>query len=269
MRILFVADVVGSPGREACALAVPALRRRVGADACVINAENAAAGAGLTRKVVDELLACGGDVLTGGNHLWDKKEVFDFVDDETRLVRPLNYPPGTPGRGVVTVNLPGGRALSVINLMGRVFMQPLDDPFRAANEALSRIREEGGGPVVVVDFHAEATSEKVAMGWFLDGRVSAVIGTHTHVATADARVLPGGTAYITDVGMTGPFDSVIGVEKELAIRKLRTLMPVRFHPAEKDVRLSAVVVDVDDETGHARSIERLEERVADAGSRRE
>lgn len=263
MRILFVADVVGGAGRETCARLLPALRRRVGADLCVLNAENAASGAGVTRKILDELLDAGADVFTGGNHIWDKKEVFDFIEEEPRLLRALNYPPGAPGRGVGTFRTAGGEAISIVSLMGRVFMPALDDPFRAANDALSRLRSEGGGPIVLVDFHAEATSEKVAMGWFLDGRVTAVIGTHTHVATADARILPGGTAYITDAGMTGPHDSVIGVEKELAIRRLRTQLPVRFHPAEKDRRLSAVVIEADDRSGRALSIERMEEAIPD------
>jgi hypothetical protein len=216
----------------------------------------------VTRKILDEILSAGGDVFTSGNHLWDKKDVLDFIDDDPHLLRPLNYPPGTPGRGM-GIFPAGGAQVAVMNLMGRVFMQPLDDPFRAANEALSRIRSEGGDPVILVDFHAEATSEKVAMGWFLDGRVTAVIGTHTHVATADERVLPGGTAYITDAGMTGHFDSVIGVEKELAIRRFRAQLPVRFHPAERDRRLCGVLIDADERTGRARSIERFEERLPD------
>ncbi len=265
MRILFVADVVGSAGREACLRLLRPLRARVKADVCVVNVENAAAGAGVTRRILEEVLSAGGDIFTSGNHVWDKKEVLDFIEEDARLLRPLNYPPGTPGRGFGVFHA-GGSTITVMSLMGRVFMQPLDDPFRAVNEALARTHSEGGGPVVLVDFHAEATSEKVAMGWFLDGRATAVIGTHTHVATADERVLPGGTAYITDAGMTGPFDSVIGVEKELAIRKLRTQLPVRFHPAEKDRRLSAVLIEADERTGRALTIERIQEKLAD-GSR--
>lgn len=263
MRILFVADVVGSAGREACARLLPALRRRVGADFCIVNAENAASGAGVTRKILNELLGAGADAFTGGNHIWDRKEVFDFIDDEPRLLRALNYPPGTAGRGYGTFRAANGTSVSVLSLMGRVFMPPLDDPFRAANDALSRLRSEGAGPVVFVDFHAEATSEKIAMGWFLDGRVTAVIGTHTHVPTADAHILPAGTAYMTDAGMTGPYDSVIGVEKDLAIRRMRSHLPVRFQPAEKDRRLAAVLVEADDRSGRALSIERIEERLPD------
>jgi metallophosphoesterase (TIGR00282 family) len=238
------------------------LRRDVGADLVIVNGENAAGGAGLTQATAEELFAAGADVITTGNHVWDKREALTLLEREPRIVRPANYPEGSPGKGVVVVSAAGTR-IAVVNLMGRVFMPLLDDPFRAADRILDELA--GSARVVLVDFHAEATSEKSAFAWYLDGRVSAVVGTHTHVATADARVLPGGTAFITDVGMTGPFDSVIGVRKEQAIERFRTSRSIPYETADGDVRLSAVTVDVDSASGRALAIERIELAESDGG----
>jgi len=257
MRILFVGDVVGRPGREILARRLRRLRARQRADLVIVNAENAAGGIGLTPQTAREIFAAGADVLTGGNHSWDKREIFPFLDERPDVLRPANFPEGTPGRGVHVAATAGGRSVAVVNLQGRVFLDPIEDPFRAADRILADL--DGGPRVVVVDFHAEATSEKIAMGWYLDGRATAVLGTHTHVPTADARVLPGGTAYVTDVGMTGPYDSVIGVRKEQAIERFLSQRPVRYSVAEDDVRIAAVVVEADPATGRAVSIERADD----------
>jgi hypothetical protein len=262
MRILFVGDVVGAPGRRIVRQRLKGLKRGIGADLTIVNGENVAGGAGLTTATAEELFAAGADVITTGNHVFDKREVLGLLEREPRLLRPANYPEGSPGAGVVVVPV-AGTSVAVLNLMGRVFMPLLDDPFRAADRILDEIR--GFARVVVVDFHAEATSEKMAFAWSLDGRVSAVLGTHTHVATADARVLPGGTAFITDVGMTGPFDSVIGVKKEQAIERFRTSRSIPYETAEGDVRLAAVRVDVDPASGRALAIERIELKESDGG----
>jgi hypothetical protein len=264
MRILFIGDVFGRPGR---ALLRSSLRRIVdlhAIDFVIANVENAAAGFGLTREVGEELLRLGIDAMTSGNHIWDRKEGLAYVEAEPRLLRPVNYPPGAPGRGTMIGYTADRRAVGIVNLMGRVFMPPVDDPFAAARreaEALAATTR-----IVVVDFHAEATSEKIAMGWFLDGSVTAVIGTHTHVQTADNRVLPGGTAYITDVGMTGPHESIIGTERESTLRRFLTGLPARFEVATGDPRLHAVVIEADEETGRARAIERLSLTPADLGA---
>jgi len=255
LRILFVGDVVGAPGRRIVRKHLKGLIREVGAELTIVNGENAAGGAGLTAPTAEELLGAGAQVITTGNHVWDKRDVVAVLERDPRVLRPANYPEGSPGRGVALVDV-GGTRVAVVNLMGRVFMPLTDDPFRAADRILADLR--GEARVVVVDFHAEATSEKSAMGWALDGRVSAVLGTHTHVATADARILPGGTAFITDVGMTGPFDSVIGVKKEQAIERFRTSRSIPYETAEHDVRLAAVTVDVDPASGRATAITRVE-----------
>ncbi len=265
MRILFVGDVVGAPGRRIVRERLRALKRDVGADLTIVNGENAAGGAGLTTATAEELFAAGADVLTTGNHVWDKREALGLLDREPRILRPANYPEGSPGAGVVVVTAAGTR-VAVVNLMGRVFMPLVDDPFRAADRIIDELR--GSAPVVLVDFHAEATSEKTAFAWYLDGRVAAVLGTHTHVATADARVLPGGTAFMADVGMTGPFDSVIGVKKEQAIERFRTSRSIPYETADGDVRLAAVRVDVDPASGTATAIERIELRETDGGGPR-
>jgi len=265
MRILFVGDVVGAPGRRIARLRLKALKRDVGADLTIVNGENAAGGAGLTTATAEELFAAGADVITTGNHVWDKREALGLLDREPRILRPANYPEGSPGAGWVVV--PAAETeVAVLNLMGRVFMPLVDDPFRAADRILDEIRSEAR--VVIVDFHAEATSEKMAFAWYLDGRVAAVLGTHTHVATADARILPGGTAFITDVGMTGPFDSVIGVKKEQAIERFRTSRSIPYETADGDVRLAAVRIDVDPVSGRALAIERIELAENDSGGTR-
>lgn len=265
MRILFVGDIVGAPGRRIARLRLKGLARDVGADLTIVNGENAAGGAGLTMATAEELFAAGADVITTGNHVWDKREALGLLEREPRILRPANYPEGSPGAGVVVVTAAETK-VAVVNLMGRVFMPLLDDPFRAADRILDELR--GSARVVLVDFHAEATSEKMAFAWYLDGRVAAVLGTHTHVATADARILPGGTAFITDVGMTGPFDSVIGVKKEQAIERFRTSRSIPYETADGDVRLAAVRVDVDSLSGRALAIERIELSESDALGKR-
>lgn len=254
-RLLFVGDIVGKPGRDILRRALPRLVAREGIDLVVANVENAAGGFGITRETAEAILASGVHVMTTGNHVWDKKEALDYVAREPRLLRPVNYPAGAPGRGAAVFTSPGGLDVAVINAMGRVHMPLVDDPFRALDEAVSQMRERT--PIVVVDFHAEVTSEKIALAWHLDGRVTLVVGTHTHVVTADERLLPGGTAAITDVGMTGPHDSVIGVEKEPAIARFLNGLPTRFETATGDARLNAVLVDVDAATGRATAIRRV------------
>jgi metallophosphoesterase (TIGR00282 family) len=255
MQLLFVGDIVGKPGRDLVRRGVAALSRAYGLDAVIVNAENAAGGFGITRETGDAILASGVDVMTSGNHVWDKKEALSYISEEPRLLRPLNYPAGAPGRGLTIIPGRNGPGVAVINVMGRVHMPLVDNPFAAVLAAVDEARRQT--PVIVVDFHAEATSEKVAFGGHLDGRVTAVVGTHTHVQTADERVLPGGTAYITDVGMTGPHDSVIGVEKEVAIARFVNSLPGKFDTATGDPRLHAVLIDADAETGRARQITRL------------
>ncbi|MGE5358733.1 MAG: TIGR00282 family metallophosphoesterase [Bacteroidales bacterium] len=255
MKILFIGDIFGRPGRDLVRHGLDALVEETGADAVVANVENAAGGFGITREVGDAIAGYGVDVMTSGNHVWDKKEALDYIGAEPRILRPANYPAGVPGRGSYVARLSNGHTLGVINLMGRVFMHAIDDPFAVAVAEVEAIKRQAR--VIMVDFHAEATSEKIAMGWHLDGRVAAVVGTHTHVQTADERVLPGGTAYITDVGMTGPYDSIIGSEKQAVLTRFRTGLPTRFEPATGDPKLHAVVIDADDETGRARSIKRL------------
>ncbi len=256
MKILVVGDVVGHPGRAILRQALPVARARYAPEYVVANAENAAGGFGITKEICDELLDLGIDCLTSGNHIWDKKEILGVVDLLPQLLRPANYPPRQPGRGSHVGATRRGVPVATLNLSGRVFMGgAIDDPFRCGAAEVERLRREAR--VIIVDIHAEATSEKVALGYYLDGRASLVCGTHTHVPTADERVLPKGTAYITDIGMTGPYDSVIGVEKEAIIERFLTGMPTRFETAKGDPRFAAVVVDVDEETGHARSLERL------------
>jgi hypothetical protein len=259
MKLLFIGDVVGRPGRTAMTALLAPLREELGVDAVVANGENLAGGAGVTQDTAREMFAAGVDVLTGGNHLFDKRDSLAYIAGNDRIIRPANYPPGTPGHVLARVEVPGG-TLAVGGVLGRVFMRPLDDPFRAADD-LVRTAKESGARYLVVDVHAEATSEKIALGWHLDGRASLVAGTHTHTPTADARVLPGGTAYITDTGMTGPYDSVIGMQKEGVLEHFKTGMNARFKPAEHDVRLLGVLVDLDETTGMARGIERVERKL--------
>ena len=260
MRILFIGDIFGRPGRTIVRERLTGLVKTHGIDLVIANAENSAAGFGITGPLAEELFDLGIEVLTTGNHVWDKREIIDYLQmsdgnphsPARRLLRPANYPAGMPGWGIYQgkkKDVP----YAVINLQGRVFMSSNDDPFRVADQLL----KDTAAKIILVDIHAEATSEKISMGWYLDGRVTAVLGTHTHVPTADERVLPKGTAYITDVGMTGPYDGVIGVKKELVLDRFLTNMPTRFEPAAGDPRLCAVVIDCDESTGHSRSIERL------------
>jgi len=257
MNILLIGDVVGNPGRTILKKALPVVFRKYDVDYCVANVENAAGGFGVTKEVCDEILDAGVDCLTSGNHVWDKKEIIGVVDLIPQLLRPLNYPARQPGRGSHVGKGKRSRVpVATLNLSGRVFMHgAMDDPFALGLREVERLRKEAR--VVLVDMHGEATSEKVAIGRYFDGLVSAVVGTHTHVPTCDHRVLPGGTAYCTDLGMTGPYDSVIGVEKDAVLHRFLTGMPSRFETAKGDPRFAAVVVDVDEETGKARSIDRM------------
>jgi metallophosphoesterase (TIGR00282 family) len=256
MNVLMVGDIFGDSGRAALAKLLPKLRQQHAIDVAVVNIENAAGGFGVTPQIARTVLEAGGvDVLTSGNHIWDKKEIIPYIGKENLLLRPANFPEGTPGSGYITVKA-GPHRVAVLNLMGRVFMNPIDCPFRKADEIVAELRRET--PVVLVDMHAEATSEVMALGWYLDGRVSAVVGTHRHVQTSDERILPGGTAYITDLGMTGPVDSVIGVDKDIIIQRFLTQMPIRFEPAKGPAALRGVVIVVDPDTGRATSIQRLD-----------
>jgi 2',3'-cyclic-nucleotide 2'-phosphodiesterase len=261
MRLLFIGDIFGRPGRNIVRERLPLLVADRKVDLVIANGENAAAGFGITPPLVDELLGYGIEVLTTGNHVWDKREIIDFFERADgnpngiarRVLRPANYPAGTPGYGVFEGRSRSGADFAVVNLQGRVFMANNDDPFRAVDSILEKIKAK----LILVDIHAEATSEKIAMGWYLDGRVTALVGTHTHVPTADERVLPKGTAYITDVGMTGPYDSVIGVEKELILQRFLTSIPVRFEAAKDDPRFCAVLIECDANSGRASAIERI------------
>jgi metallophosphoesterase (TIGR00282 family) len=254
-RLLFVGDIVGRPGRDLLRRGLAALVAHHRIDLVVANVENAAAGFGITPDLADDLMQYGVHVMTGGNHTFDKREILPYFADQPRLLRPANLPAGAPGRGRYVARAANGVQVGVINLMGRVFMTAIDDPFRMALAEVAAIA--GEARVILVDFHAEATSEKSALGWHLDGRVAAVVGTHTHVQTADERLLPGGTAYITDVGMTGPHDSVIGVERGAIVQRFLTALPQRFETASENPRLNAVIITADEATGHGVSIERL------------
>jgi len=255
MNILFIGDIVGRPGRELIRKGLRGLIDHHGVDFTIANAENAAAGFGVTKDIGDALLDWGVDVMTSGNHIFDKREVIPYITSQPRLLRPANYPADVPGRGSYLAQTGDGRAVGIVNVMGRVFMTPIDDPFAGVLTEIDGLRSKTR--VIVVDFHAEATSEKIAMGWHLDGKVTAVVGTHTHVQTADERVLPRGTAYLTDVGMTGPHDSIIGVEIDAALGRFLTGLPAKFETATGNPRLNAVIVDADEQTGRANSIERV------------
>lgn len=254
MRILFIGDVVGSPGRDMITTYLPRLQKKYKAHVTIINGENAASGKGITAKIYRSFLEAGANAVTLGNHTWDNKEIFEFIEDAKYLVRPANFPDQTPGKGYCFLNI-NGIEVAIINLQGRTFLPPLDCPFKKVDELINEIQKRTN--IIFVDFHAEATSEKQAMGWYLDGKVSAVVGTHTHVQTADNRILPNGTAYITDVGMTGPYDGILGVEREAVLKRFMTSLPVRFEVATGREQLSAVVVDVDQKTGKALKIERI------------
>ncbi len=255
MNLLFIGDIVGRPGRDMVQKGLGALVEHYDIDCTIANAENSAAGFGITRDIGAALLDWGVDVMTSGNHIWDKKEVLEYIGGEPRLLRPANYPAGVPGRGSYVAQTRDGRSVGVINVMGRVFMTPIDDPFAVVLREIEAIRHRTR--IIFVDMHAEATSEKIAMGWHLDGKVTAVVGTHTHVQSADERILPNGTAYMTDAGMTGPHDSIIGMEREPSLARFLNGMPSRFEPASANPRLNGAVVEADDKTGRARKITRI------------
>lgn len=254
MKVLLVGDVCGRPGRAAFSKYVHKLKKEKSIDIVIVNGENAAAGKGLTRKALDELYAGGADVITSGNHIWDKKDVLQFIDDEPFLVRPANYPDGAPGKGYCIYPFKA-KNIGVMNLCGRAFMPPMDCPFQKADSLLEEIKE--ACDIIILDFHAETTSEKLAMARYLDGRVSVVVGTHTHVQTADERIFPNGTAYISDLGMVGPIDSILGVQSDLIIDKFLTCRPVKFEIPDSACEFGAVLVDFDDETNKVKSIERI------------
>jgi 2',3'-cyclic-nucleotide 2'-phosphodiesterase len=260
VNILFVGDVFGSAGRHIVREHLPHVVETNSVDLLVINGENAAGGFGITPSLAEEIFDMGAHVITTGNHIWDKREIFEYMtvpaeshERARRVLRPANYAVGTPGFGVYQGELPSGQSYAVLNLQGRVFMSSCDDPFRKADELLNKLTAK----VILLDIHAETTSEKVALGWYLDGRVTAVVGTHTHIPTADARVLPGGTAFITDVGMSGPYDSVIGVETELVLNRFLTGMPGKFEAAKGNPKMCAVLIGCDGGTGRAHSIQHL------------
>ena len=255
MNILFIADIFGAPGRRAVRDLLPGLVSSLEIDFLIANVENAAAGFGVTKDILEEMKSLGVECMTSGNHIWDRREVLPILDQEPLLLRPHNYPPGVPGCGSKVFRTRAGTPIGVLNLMGRVFMNDIEDPFRVADREVDILSEHA--KVIFVDFHAEATAEKIALCWHLDGRVSALVGTHTHVQTADERIFPKGTGYITDAGMTGPHDSMIAVQKELAIRKFLTQLPTRFEPATGDVKLHGVHLEIDDKTGSCRRIERV------------
>jgi metallophosphoesterase (TIGR00282 family) len=254
LRVLFIGDIIGEPGRKTLRAHMRGLTDRHRPDVVIANGENAAGGFGITPDIADELFSLGIHVLTSGNHVWDKKDIEPYLMKQDRLIRPANYPEGNPGFGSVVISTDAGKA-AVLNLEGRVFMSNLQDPFRIGEREVQSLKRET--PVVIIDFHAEATSEKIALAWHLDGKASAVIGTHTHVQTSDERILPGGTAFVTDAGMTGPIDSVIGVKKEQAIARFLYQTPHRFELPKGPVQLNAISLDIDGETGKANSIERI------------
>lgn len=255
LNIFFIGDIVGKPGRRAVRELLPSLIDECSIDLVIANGENASGGFGLTPEIAEELVDLDVDVITSGNHIWDNKSIIDYIDDKAWLLRPANYPSGVPGIGSGVFETPIGLKVGVINLEGRVFMDPVDCPFRKGDEIVETMKKKVS--VIIVDFHAEATSEKVAMGWFMDGKVSAVIGTHTHVQTSDERILPKGTAYMTDAGMTGSVDSIIGVQVDKALKRFLTKMPQKFETAKKNIQLQGVVVSVESESGKAVKIKRV------------
>ncbi|MGB8657254.1 MAG: TIGR00282 family metallophosphoesterase [Candidatus Zixiibacteriota bacterium] len=255
MNILFIADIVGRPGRWAVSQVLPDIKKTHQIDFTIANVENAAGGFGLTKEIAKKIHSYGVDCLTSGNHIWDRKDIYPYLNEDQRVLRPANYPPGVPGRGVAIFESKNGHKIGVLNLQGRVYIKEIECPFRVADIETEKLREQTH--FIVVDVHAEATSEKVALGWYLDGRVSAVLGSHTHVQTADETVLPQGTAYITDAGMTGAHDSVIGITKEDAIGRFLTQIPRRFTLAKRDVKFSGVLITLDPDTGKASKAERI------------
>jgi len=262
MNILFIGDVVGKPGREAIKSLLPGLKKEFSLDFVVVNAENAAGGSGITAKVAQELFDCPVDVLTSGDHIWKKKEIFELIKTERRILRPNNFPATAPGAGYGIFTTAKNQKVGVISVLGRVFMDTLECPFKTTLAAVEAITKETN--IILVDIHAEATSEKVALGWYLQGKVSAVLGTHTHIQTADERILPEGTAYLTDAGMTGPYDSVIGRKVENVMERFLTHVPVRFEVAEGNVQLCGAVMEIDERTGHAQKITRIQRKLSNS-----
>ena len=260
MKILFIGDIVGSPGRRAVNQLLPGLKEEHSLDFVIANAENASGGSGIIPKVADELFTSGVNVLTSGDHIWKRKEIFELINREKRILRPINFPAMAPGKGSEIFQSKSGQKIGVINVNGRVFMDPLDCPFKITLAAQKELAQET--KIIIVDIHAEATSEKIALGWYLDGKVSAVLGTHTHIQTADERILPQGTAYLTDAGMCGPYDSVIGRKVENVLERFITGLPVRFEVAESNIQLHGAVLDIDEKTGKARSILRIQKKLS-------
>jgi metallophosphoesterase (TIGR00282 family) len=256
MNILYIGDIVGKPGKHALDVSLQKLRDQYDVNLCIGNGENASGGFGITPEVADELFDIGIDVITSGNHIFDKKEIFPLLDRDSKVIRPANYPSEAPGKGSCLVKANTGETVAVVNLIGRVFMDPADCPFKKADSELSKLKQNT--PIIFVDMHAEVTSEKTAMGWYLDGRATAVIGSHTHVQTADERILPKGTAYLSDAGMTGPKNSVIGVKTETAISKFISKLPRRFETATGESQLRGVIINVDTQSGKAKGIERIQ-----------
>jgi len=257
INVLYIADVIGSDGSEIASACVPEFLKKYEIHLAIVNGENSASGKGLTARIAQSFFDMGIDVITSGNHIWDKNKIFPMLNENPRILRPLNYPPGCPGHGSVVVQTPGNDSVGIINLQGRSFMYPIDCPFRTIDGEIRRLANEGI-KTLIIDFHAEASAEKMALGWFLDGRVSAVIGSHTHVQTADECVLPQGTAYITDAGMTGPFDSVIGMDKEIAIKRFISQLPVHYKVAHGDPKFCGVIIKIDKQSGRAESISRFQ-----------
>lgn len=255
MKILFIGDIVGSPGRNMVQEYLPKLKEKYRPNLTIVNGENAASGKGITEKIYKQFLEWGAQVVTMGNHTWDKREIYDFIDDAKNMIRPANFPENNPGKGIIYVNI-NGIEVAVMNLQGRTFLPPSDDPFTKADQLIEEAKKRTN--IIFIDFHGEATSEKQALGWYVDGRASAVVGTHTHTQTADERILPGGTAYISDVGMTGPYDGILGVEKEAVIQRFLTSMPVRFEITKKGrSQLNGFFVTIDDKSGKATKVERI------------
>ncbi|MBU1124956.1 MAG: TIGR00282 family metallophosphoesterase [Candidatus Omnitrophica bacterium] len=259
MKILFIGDIVGNPGREAIKALLPGLRKELALDFVIANAENAAGGSGITPRISEELFSLGIDVLTSGDHIWRKKEILEIISRDARILRPVNFPDSAPGAGWGVFTTAGGVQVGVVNVNGRVFMDSLECPFKTTRHAVEEISHKT--KIIIVDIHAEATSEKVALGWYLDGKASAILGTHTHIQTADEKILPQGTAYITDVGMTGPYHSVIGRKIEDVLERFITAMPTRFAVAEEDVQLHGAVVEIDESSGKACAIQRIRKKI--------
>lgn len=259
MKILFIGDIVGKPGRDAVKRLIPELRKEFGLDLVIANAENSSGGSGITNKTSEELFSSQVDVLTSGDHIWKKREIVELIAAEKRILRPANYPKGSPGAGWGVFEAANRKKVGVVCVLGRVFLEPVDCPFRACDQAIESLKKETN--IIIVDIHAEATSEKVALGWYLTGKVSAVLGTHTHIQTADEKILTPGTAYITDAGMTGPYDSVIGRRIEDVLHRFITSMPVKFEVAEDNIQLHGVILDIDDNSGRAGSIERIQRKM--------